>query len=170
MNPTTVAVARLFGLLVVASTCSLTAYAFDPLNPGADPIPVTDGIVWKKDYPMLVPTPTGKKQITIFGSVDTAKYKEMKITSKNPTYWEVVELKGGKEAPETLKKFKLDIPNQQTWGGGTTQEYDKNGLPKAFPGFPPGVYRVKVSVKVKETPTSEERDAKLEKDIPIPAP
>lgn len=35
----------------------------------------------------------------------------MRITSKNPTYWEVVELKGGKEAPETLKKFKLDIPN-----------------------------------------------------------
>jgi hypothetical protein len=163
MKPKPVAVARFLGLLVVASACSLTAYATDP---------VTDGIVWKKDYPMLVPTPTGKKNITIFGTVDTAKYKDMTITSKNPTYWYVVELKGVKneEAPETLKKFKLELPNATTWGGSTSKEINKNGLEVDFPGYAPGLYRVKVAVKVKETKTSEERDAKLEKDIPITAP
>lgn len=164
MKPNRFSVPWLFGVLALASVCSLTAYAADP---------VTDGILWTKDYPVLVQN-GAKTRITIAGTSDTAKYKDIKITSKAPVYWYVVEVKGGKEVPATQKKFRLEINpvkvNPQIWDGSSAKEINNLGSELPFDGFPPGVYRVKVAVKVKETNASEERDAKLEKDIPIPAP
>lgn len=55
MNPTTVTVARLFGLLVVASTCSLTAYAIDPLHPKETPTSEERDAKLEKDIPILAP-------------------------------------------------------------------------------------------------------------------
>jgi hypothetical protein len=162
MKLKTVAAARLLGLLVVVSACSLTAYAADP---------VTDGIKWKDGYPTSLQLVSGKTPISVYGTIDTGKYKDMKMTS-NVAYWEVVEIKGGKEVAGTKKQFKLNLykdSNPQAWDGGSTKEI-VGGRPKDFAGFLPGVYRITVEVKVKETANSEERSAILVKEYPIVDP
>ena len=110
--------------------------------------------------------------MTVSGTLDTAKYKDIKITS-NVAYWEAVQIdKDGKEIAATKHKFKLDLyknRNPQAWDGGSTKEI-VNGQEVNFAGFLPGTYKVTVEMNVKETPTSEERAAKITVPVIIPDP
>lgn len=153
---------RIIGSVILVTSCGLAAFAADP---------PTDGLVWKKGYPLSVAAPSGKTPITVAGTVDTAKYKNIKITS-NVAYWKSVEIKNGKEVAGSTHTFKLNLYKDNTppaWDGGSTNEI-VGGQPMPFAGFGPGTYKVTVEIKVKETPTSEERSAIITGTVVIAEP
>jgi hypothetical protein len=130
--------------------------------------PATDGPKFDKGYPKRYPAPTGW-WVQAKGGLDTTKYPQGKITGDLAfmAVWEID--KDGKEIAGTKRTFKGQAdPATNSWTVLTSKAYDpKTGKEEVFPGYPPGNYKVKVEVKLKETPTSTERSGFVEATLEI---
>lgn len=149
------------GVVAFAVLCSLAV---------AQPPPATDGLTWLKDYPksFAVPNgPAGKFWISSAGGLDSAKYKDIRLSSET-CMMEVVQLDAkGKEVAGSKKVFKgVAEPGNAKWSANTVKEL-VNGKEVGFAGFDAGKYRVKVETKVKESMTAAERAATIETTLDV---
>jgi len=119
--------------------------------------PATDGLVWGTDSngftaPIPQKLADGTYSISAFGQVNTSKYSQMKITGNICTMKITVTDSGGNPDPNQQPKTFLN--------GTTDQVKGTFSINSGTTSYPKGTWLiVTVQTKVKETPTSAERDA-----------
>jgi hypothetical protein len=132
----------------------------------------TDGLKFDDGFPKNFASATpGLYWTSASGGVDTAKYPNGKIdgTVCFMEMWQID--KDGKEVAGTRFTFKGTAdPEKNNWSVNTQKTWNKDtGKETDFAGYPPGNYKLRIQVKFKETPTSQQRDAILEATLEIKA-
>lgn len=136
------------------------------------PAPATDGLTFEKGSPsalQIFAGPPARYWINAKGGVDKTKYPGIQITSET-AMMEITKLDAkDKDVAGTKTVFKGEADKTMgKWFAGTKKSF-KDGKEEDFIGFEAGRYRVKVEVKVKETPTSAERSAYIETVLGFPS-
>lgn len=130
----------------------------------------TDGIVIDKGFPKAISDPGGASFIYAEGRTDTTKYPQIKINDLKCTMVVTPYGADGKLDPTkaTTHEGTTSIANG-TFAVNSTKEVSGGRVVRSKPKVP-GKYRLKITVQIKETPTSDPRDAVVETDITISAP
>jgi hypothetical protein len=119
--------------------------------------PAVDGLVWGTDKngftaPIPYKLADGTYTIGAFGQVHTAKYPQMKITGDICTMKITITDSGGNPDPNHQPKTFIN--------GKTDKDKGTFSIDSGTTSYPKGTWLlVTVQTKVKETPTSPERDA-----------